>query len=258
MTDLNSIVAIKMDGEEVSLAEMLRTLKVSEKLGFLDDAIAGLLLVRAAKAEGIKVSDEELQRAVDEFRRSRGLSQAAQTHQWLQQKHWSVDDLEAHLELGILRRKLADKIATQENIEGHFAQHRRAYDRAVLAHIAVSDEALAEQLRAQLQQGADFGDLARRHSIDKATKSYGGELGIADRSSLSPAVEAAVFSAADGDVVGPIKTDMGYHLLKVHHLLLGKLDKHVAAAIRDDLYHDWLSQQRQTAKIEVPLLDEPT
>ncbi len=118
------------------------------------------------------------------------------------------------------------------------------------------DEVVGQELKTQIQEeNADFAELAKRHSIDKATKPYGGELGVADRSSLSPAVESAVFSANDGDVVGPIKTDMGYHLIKVHHLLLGKLDKDAAAAIRDDLFTEWLDNQRTTANVQGPLYD---
>ncbi len=256
MSDFSNVVAVKLDGEEISLRELLRYLKISEKLAFVKEGIAELLVARAAKTEGLTVNDEELQAAVDLFRNQRGLHKADETQQWLAEKRWNVDDLEQHLEQQILRNKLTDKIATEESIEQHFSKHRHAYDRAVLAHIAVSDEEVAQELLTQIQEeNADFAELAKRHSVDKATKSYGGELGVADRSSLSPAVESAVFSANDGDVVGPIKTDMGYHLIKVHHLLLGKLDKDAAAAIRGDLFTEWLDNQRTTANVQVPLYD---
>ncbi len=102
--------------------------------------------------------------------------------------------------------------------------------------------------------GADFAELARSHSIDEASKSSGGELGVLNRTDLSPAIESAVFAANDGDVVGPIKTDQGYHVLKAQEILLEKLsDEEIVATIRQELYAEWLDDQAKSANVEIVL-----
>ncbi len=67
---------------------------------------------------------------------------------------------------------------------------------------------------------------------------------------------ACCTAAKAGDVVGPIKTDQGYHIIKVHELLLGKLaDDEVAATIRQELYADWLDAQAEKAGVEIVFFD---
>ena len=74
MAELSEITAVKIDGEEVSLEEVLRTLEISGNTGFINDAVADLLVRRAASAEGITVNDDELQQLLrQELRRSHGI-----------------------------------------------------------------------------------------------------------------------------------------------------------------------------------------
>ena len=57
-------------------------------------------------------------------------------------------------------------------------------------------------------------------------------------------------------MVGPIKTDQGYHIIKVHEVLLGELaDDAVAAIIPQELYADWLDDQTEQANVEIVLFD---
>lgn len=254
MSVLNDVEAVKLAGESVSLGQLLHVLKVADKWQFVDDAIAELMLVRAARQQGIHISDEQLQRAADVFRQVHGLQNAEDTHRWLGERHWTIDDFEQHVEARLLRNELAARVAGDEQVERHFAEHRRAYDRAVLSHIVVADEGLAEELKSQIvDDGADFAALARKHSTDEHSKDHGGFLGGTDRTSLNPAIEGAVFSASEGDVVGPVKTDRGFHLIKIERLILGKLDDEIARVIRDDLCRQWLQSERGTAQVEVPL-----
>ncbi len=257
MAQLSEVTAVKMDGKDVSLEEVLRTLKVAGNVEFLNDAVADLLVTRAANAEGITVSDDELQEAADALRQANRLSSAEETQQWLKNCGLSVEEFEQRLEFGVVTRKLFEKVTTDGRVEQHFAENRRSYDAVCLSHIVVNDEGRAQELRAQLaEEGADFAELARSHSIDEASKSSGGELGVVNRTELSPAVESAVFAGNDGDVVGPIKTDQGYHVLKVQEILLGKLsDEEIVATIRQELYAEWLDDQAKSANVEIVLHD---
>ena len=210
MSVLNEVEAVKVGDQSISLGQLLHTLKVAGKTQFLDEALAELLLARAAGQQGIRISDEKLQQAADLYRQVNGLQSSEDTLRWLKDRHWTVDDFEQHVEGCLLRSEVAAKVAGDEQVEKHFAEHRRAYDRAVLSHIVVADAGIAEELKSQIvEEGVDFADLARKHSIDEHSKGFGGHLGCTSRETLNPAIEGAVFSAKDGDVVGPVKTDFG-------------------------------------------------
>lgn len=254
IADLNGIVAAKIYGQEVSLRQMLYALKVGAQLGqFLTTAINEILVSRAAQRLGIGVTAEELQQAADTFRQCAGLEKAADTEQWLKQSQLTVEELEARLERGILWDKVKQKV-TEDQVEPFFAANRTAFDQAVLAHLVLEQEGVANELLAQIRdEEANWGDLACKYSVDKATKDSGGQLGLVSRKSLTPAIESAVFAAKPGEVVGPIKTDMGYHLVKVEEIHLGELNEQIASAIRENLLAGWLLDEYKNAGVEVKL-----
>lgn len=81
------------------------------------------------------------------------------------------------------------------------------------SHILVKSEALANQLVEQLAEGADFSDLARRHSICE-TRGSGGDLGVIHRGEMPRIFELAAFHLESGEVSPPIPTKLGYHLIR--------------------------------------------
>lgn len=86
--------------------------------------------------------------------------------------------------------------------------------RAHARHILVSTQEQAQDLRQQIADGADFGELARRHS-DCPSSRRGGDLGEFGRGQMVPEFDKAVFEGEVGTVLGPVKTQFGYHLIEV-------------------------------------------
>jgi len=75
----------------------------------------------------------------------------------------------------------------------------------------------AEALLAQAKANpAKFGDLAKANSQDPGSAPQGGDLGSFARGSMVKPFEEAVFAAKPGDIVGPVQTDFGYHVIKVN------------------------------------------
>lgn len=83
------------------------------------------------------------------------------------------------------------------------------------AHILVADEAKANELKKQLDEGADFAELAKANSTDTGSGAKGGDLGWFGLGAMVKPFEDAVVGAEVGKVVGPIKSDFGYHLILV-------------------------------------------
>ena len=254
MSDLQAVAVARANGTELSLRELLHTLKLQGRLWpLVAEALADKVIATAARQEGLRVRAEELQRAADAFRLRHGLSKAADTRRWLAANRLSQADLEEGLQRALLRDKLAERV-TAGRVEKWFAENRGRFDRARLRHLVVDGEGVAQELLQRVQEdGADFADLARRYSLDAASRAAGGSLGVVLRQRLAADVAAAVFAAGKGAVVGPFQTAAGHVLVQVEEVLLGQLDGATAAAIRQELFRDWLARQIQNGQVEVKL-----
>ena len=77
-------------------------------------------------------------------------------------------------------------------------------------------KARAEDLIAQLRQGADFAKLAREQSADKGSAQRGGDLGVFGRGKMVPPFEKAAFALQKpGEISGPVRSDFGYHIIEL-------------------------------------------
>lgn len=81
--------------------------------------------------------------------------------------------------------------------------------------VAPEDADLADSLFEQLEGGADFAALAAEVSIDTTSAVNGGELGCADPNNYVPEFRDAVIGAEMGEVVGPVESDFGFHIIEV-------------------------------------------
>ncbi len=82
-------------------------------------------------------------------------------------------------------------------------------------HILVEERELAESLLEEIQQGADFSELARIHSIDASTKDSGGDLGYFERDIMVPEFDKVVFEMGIGELSEVVETDYGFHIIKL-------------------------------------------
>ncbi|MFE0187822.1 peptidylprolyl isomerase [Streptomyces sp. NPDC058989] len=86
--------------------------------------------------------------------------------------------------------------------------------RATARHILVASEDKASELKAQIEAGADFADLAKQHSTCPSGR-QGGDLGSFGPGQMVKEFDTVVFSAPVGTIQGPVKTQFGFHLLEV-------------------------------------------
>ena len=85
---------------------------------------------------------------------------------------------------------------------------------ACARHILVESEALRLELKSEIEQGADFAELAKKHSSCPSGQD-GGDLGEFGPGMMVPEFDKVVFSAPVNEVQGPVQTQFGYHLLEV-------------------------------------------
>jgi parvulin-like peptidyl-prolyl isomerase len=113
-----------------------------------------------------------------------------------------------------VRPKLSDAAAKK-----YYETNRRNYstDKVQVQHILLSDEKTAlEMLKQSKAPGADFQKLAEKNSKDPSAKNNRGDIGVITRDSpFVAAFKDAAFNAKAGEIIGPVKTQFGYHVIKV-------------------------------------------
>lgn len=126
------------------------------------------------------------------------------------------------------------------------------------AHILVETEEKANELKAALDGGADFAQLARENSTDTGSGAAGGDLGWFGLGVMVPPFEAAVVAAEIGKVSAPVKSDFGFHLILVKETrvsaqpTLDDLRDELAAEIENKAIEAHVKALTEAAKIEKP------
>lgn len=99
----------------------------------------------------------------------------------------------------------------------HYRNNKEAYRTPALycaSHILVADEALAQRIIDDVNDGVSFAELAAEHGTD-GTASRGGDLGCFGLGQMVPAFEQAVIDAPVGEASGPVESNFGYHAILV-------------------------------------------
>jgi len=109
--------------------------------------------------------------------------------------------------------------------------------------------ARAEAALAALQDGEPFADLAKVVS-DDASATNGGELGWSSPDGFVAAFKDAVLNATIGEVIGPIETEFGYHVIQVHAREIRPLTASELNNRRQQQFTAWLDEQKAVATIE--------
>jgi peptidyl-prolyl cis-trans isomerase D len=113
-----------------------------------------------------------------------------------------------------------------EQVKDRFTTQERRHGRHILITVGdgVDDAAArkkAEELTAKAKGGADFAQLAQENSKDPGSAQQGGDLGWAQRGMFVGPFEDALFAMAVGEIRGPVKSDFGYHVLKLEEVEAG-------------------------------------
>ena len=239
----------------MSVEDALRVALMERSMkAFLSQIVDRELLRQHAAAEGIAVSEEELQAAADEMRRDRGLENADRTMQWVRAHRQTLESLQESIELLLLRNKVMSGIP-ETAVERRYRESSTDLESVALFSIRAGTEPEAAALRLRIEAGEQFSTVAASVSLDEATRTLGGFVGRMRRSELAPRIADAVFDAAPGEVVGPIQTEKGYNVFLVADRHTPALDEQ-RAAIRLILFEELLNGLRQSAVIRYPALDD--
>ena len=183
----------------------------------------GYTMVEPPKPESIAVSDAE---AEDYYKKNQGLFRVPEK--------LSLEYLELTIDA------LKKEIGTDDQVlTAYYEAHKDAYttqEQRSANHILVqvaknateAEDAAArakiEELRKEIEAGASFEEVAKRASDDIGSRAEGGDTGLFPRGVMAPEFEQAAFSLKVGELSQPVKTEFGYHLIRVREIKPGGVE----------------------------------
>ena len=234
----------------ISNKHILHQVKISCQVNQIIDIIAIHKIINdAADQAGIKIDKEELQQAMDSIRAAKKLIKADDTWTWLQKHYLSLDDFKELAQINLLSTKLANHIFAKQ-VEPFFLSNQLDYFAAVTYEVVLDNEDLAWQLFYQLQKNdITFPDVARQYIKETELHRVGGYCGLKYRHNFNPEIAACVFAAHPPQIIKPIVTQKGIHLIYVEEIIQPQLDEQLRSNILEQLFSTWLKQQVEELQI---------
>ncbi len=235
----------------ISQADLLQQVQLSCQIPILiEGIISRQIVIEAAKQAEIKIETEELQQAADQFRLINKLQNADETLTWLQQHHLSLDDFEKIVHTNLLSEKLAQYLFADQ-VEPWFIEHQLDYWGAILYEVILDDVDLAMELLYGIQeQEMTFYEVAHQYIQEPELRRIGGYRGLQYRHHLKPEISASVFASQPPQLLKPILTSEGVHLILVEEIVQPQLDERLSAKILSALFSQWLKQQVESVEID--------
>jgi parvulin-like peptidyl-prolyl isomerase len=235
---------------KVSPAEIISQIKISGQMSVILEAIAIRRAIATAVIEAkVEVEIDELQEASNKFRAANNLELEEDTWLWLQKQGMSLDDFEEMLQVTILSTKVSQHLFA-EQVESYFSHNYLNYAEIVMYEVILDDEDLASKLFSGLQEGKlNFYAVAHEYIQDEELRRVGGYRGLLHRSDLQPEISSVVFAAKPPQILKPIVTAKGVHLILVEELIQPELDQSLKTQIIADLFADWVKQQIDQVEI---------
>lgn len=222
-----------------------------------------------AEKEGVKVDDAKAKEILDQQQQMLGGEEAL--NKYLESQGINREMYEKIVKLNLLveayASHLREKYApTEEQLKKYFEENKDDLKQVSASHILVEKEEDAKKLAKEAKAGADFAKLAKENSIDTGSKDNGGDLGFFKKGDMVPEFEAAAFSMKKGEISDPVKSQYGFHIIKVNDIkddfnslkdqlksgyVDTKLTEHVDKLVKDAKVKDYVDY---TA--EIPM-DEP-
>ena len=236
---MNNQLKIVMEPEEI-----INCLKTETQLKEVCTKILSQRIIeKVAQQKDISVNTEEIEIEANRQRREKRLEKASDTLRWLEQQMLTPLDWEVGIRNRLLKQKLALKLFGKE-VEQFFIQNRSEFEQVVLYQFVVSGEKLAQELYYQIEESEiSFYQAARLHDIDENRRYKCGYEGKVYRWAVIPQIAPLVFNASPQQLVGPIKTENGYHLFMVEDYIPAELTPKRYQEILDNMFEQWLDTE---------------
>jgi PPIC-type PPIASE domain len=195
----------------------------------------------------IQVSDEEWQAGGDAFRIENKLLDGSKTQNWLAKQRINVEKWSQGIKIQLLTKKLREHLFGKV-VDGEYLSNRENFRRVALSQIIVTEPTEAMKIAKSLREGeATFCALALEHSRGKQSHENGGFIGVRFLPELNREIKEAIAQAKESEIVGPIQTRLGYHILRVEKWYQLHLNEKLREQLLESFFQGWLREQMSSA-----------
>lgn len=152
-----------------------------------------------------KVEDKDVDKKFDEMKKQYG----DQFDTLLKQQGIKEETIKNGVRAQLAQEKAIEKTITDKELKDNYKPEIKA------SHILVKDEATAKKVKEELGQGKSFEELAKQYSEDTGSKEKGGDLGFFGPGKMVKEFEDAAYKLKKDEVSEPVKSQFGYHIIKV-------------------------------------------
>ena len=253
-----------------------QTYKDKYKTLVLDQMINTELLAQNAEKEGIKVTDKEIQSSYNDLKTY--VNSDEKIKGAAEELGITDEFLKEQAKLSLLIQKSQEKFYSEEKVSDsemkkYYDEHIDEYkkDEVEASHILIKTtddnnkplseaeqkkaKEKAEKVLKEVKAGGDFAELAKKYSQDPGSATNGGALGAFGKGMMVKEFEDAAFGMEPGQVSNLVKTDFGYHIIKVTDRIkettsFDEAKEGIKEEILKNKYAEKISELQKKAKIE--------
>jgi foldase protein PrsA len=221
----------------------------------LQQVIEQTIMVNEAKKH-VSVSGRDVDDSISQIMQANKIKDVNILKSAIAQKGLDYNDFREMLKNDILLSKMSAKIRSEVTMTADDLREIRA--RHILLNEGPGAKAKAEELLAQAKKGGNFASLAAKYSDDKVSAAKGGDLGYFTVGMMVPEFEKAAFALKPGEISGIVKTEYGYHIIRVEDSRLRKMktkgkdiNEEILAEKQDLALKKWQFALLKKVKVEI-------
>lgn len=251
-----------VNGTDISKDELYNELVSLGGESTLNSMITMKLIDQEATKANVSVTEQDVNAEIETLKTQYGGEEGLNTA--LSQSGMTMDSLKKNTEVQVKIRKILEPQTTvkDEDISAYYEENKATFatpEQVRASHILVKTKEEADEIKKQLDEGADFATLAKEKSTDTGSAANGGDLGFFGEGEMVEAFEKAAFSMKIDEISDPIKSDFGYHIIKKtdHKEATNPTEEDKKEDIRNilveqqvgELSTNWMSELRSKATI---------
>ena len=169
----------------------------------------------------IEVTDKQVADRLEQIKKQYFAGDAKKYEKQLKEQGLTDAQVRKDIRAQLIQEKIFEDVTkdtkvTDKQIEDYYKKNKAQYSQPAsrdVRHILVKTKAQADELKAQLDNGADFAALAKQHSTDTGSKANGGKLTISKGQTVAP-FDATAFALKKNAISPPVKTEFGFHIIQ--------------------------------------------
>jgi foldase protein PrsA len=181
---------------------------------------------REAEQQKVSVSDAEVKKAFED-QKKQSFPKKGDYEKFLKTSGFTEADILFRVRLEQLSNKLREKVVkgkdkvSDKQISDYYNKNKKRFaqpERRDLRLVLTKTEAKANEAKSAIEDGQSWKKVAKKYSIDQASKNQGGSLLAVAKGQQEPSLDKAVFAARKGELQGPVKTQFGYYVFQVQKI----------------------------------------